>query len=86
MPAAAAVLAVLYFRAAPAAAPLVRFTISPPAKGTLGQSMALSPDGRFVAFSGSDTDGVLRLWLRSLDSLEVGPVAGTEGASPGAVF
>ncbi len=31
---------------------------------------ALSPDGRQLAFAASGSDGVVRLWIRSLDSLE----------------
>jgi Tol biopolymer transport system component len=40
----------------------------------------LSPDGTRVAFSARDTDGVARLFLRSLDQPEAHVVSGTEGA------
>lgn len=40
----------------------------------------VSPDGRHFAFI-SDDGGPTRLWVRPLDSLEAGPVPGTEGAS-----
>jgi serine/threonine protein kinase len=39
---------------------------------------ALSPDGRHLAFAGRSSDGVLRLWIRSLDSLEIRPLYGSE--------
>src|SRR5262249_6790308 len=44
-------------------------------------SLALSPDGRWLAFAGVDRSGKQQLWLRSLDSLTAQPLAGTEGAT-----
>ena len=44
-------------------------------------SLALSPDGRILAYVGSGEDGKLRLWVRRLDSLQPQPLPGTEGAS-----
>jgi len=44
-------------------------------------SLALSPDGRWLAFAGVDRSGRQQLWLRSLDSLTAQPLAGTEGAT-----
>jgi len=32
---------------------------------------AVSPDGRHLAYSATDTDGIARLWIRDLDSLKV---------------
>jgi len=43
-------------------------------------AMALSPDGRRLAFVGS-SEGQNRLWVRSLDSLSAQALSGTEGAS-----
>ena len=40
---------------------------------------AVSPDGRHVAFTGV-SDGTRLLWVRSLDTLQSRPLAGTEGA------
>ena len=34
-------------------------------------AFAVSPDGRHLAFSATGSDGVARLWIRDLDSLEV---------------
>jgi Tol biopolymer transport system component len=41
--------------------------------------MAMSPDGRQLGFTGAGADGISRVWLRSLESLEERPLAGTEG-------
>jgi len=42
---------------------------------------ALSPDGRRLAFVGSDRNGLTRIWLQSLDSVKPQPLSGTEGAN-----
>jgi serine/threonine protein kinase len=41
-------------------------------------AFALSPDGRHLAFAGRGSDGNLRLWVRSLDSLDMRPLYGSE--------
>jgi serine/threonine protein kinase len=46
-----------------------------------GGPLALSPDGRAVAFSARDEDGESTIWLRPLDALTAHPIAGTEEAS-----
>ena len=61
---------------------VLRFTIAPPpgtviARGPVGTRLALSPDGRKVAFV-TTAAGVDRLWVQSLDSFT--PVAVAEGA------
>ena len=38
----------------------------------------VSPDGRWIVFPATDREGVTRMWLRALDSVEVRPLAGTE--------
>ena len=43
-----------------------------------GRNFTLSPDGRKLAFSAVGSDGVARVWLRFMDSLEVRPLPGTE--------
>jgi serine/threonine-protein kinase len=40
----------------------------------------LSPDGRTLVWVGSSLDGSVRLFARELDSFEIRPLAGTEGA------
>src|SRR5215472_14326295 len=65
--------------------PSVQSFILPPEKTafrpTLGVSggIALSPDGRTLAFIGSQ-DGNSLLWIRRLDSLSARPLPGTENA------
>ena len=43
-------------------------------------SLALSPDGRRVAFVASDTNGRSQLWIRALDGLAAQPLPDTAGA------
>jgi Tol biopolymer transport system component len=44
----------------------------------LGPELALSPDGRRIVFRARTAEGTLQLFLRSLDSTDVKPLAGTE--------
>jgi len=44
-------------------------------------SVAVSPDGRNLAFTGTDASGTSRLWLRPLDAFEARPLTGTDGAT-----
>jgi serine/threonine-protein kinase len=64
------------------AAQVVVTSILPPAGGNFGeqQSLALSPDGRKLAFVLSALDGSSMLWLRDIDKLDAKPLAGTTGA------
>jgi len=64
---------------APAPPELVRFEIPQPAELTLVGSPKLSPDGRYLAFDGTDEQGVTKIWVRAMDALEPQPLAGTEG-------
>jgi Tol biopolymer transport system component len=41
-------------------------------------AFAISPDGRTLAFPATGPDGIKRLWLRALKSLEAWPLSGTE--------
>ncbi len=74
-----AALAFFYLPHAQAPAPVVRFSVPPPPTGAFGYALAVSPDGRTLAFTASTADGVSRAWIRPLDSLEARPLAGTEG-------
>jgi Tol biopolymer transport system component len=74
-------LALVHFREKPSVAEPVRFQIPMPEKVTLGAgAFALSPDGHQLVFAPAGSDGVTRLWVRSLDSLEARQLPGTEGA------
>jgi serine/threonine protein kinase len=57
-----------------------RFEIPVPANATLPflGTFAVSPDGRQLAFAAKGSDGVLRLWVRPLNSLEARPLPGSE--------
>ena len=41
----------------------------------------MSPDGRHLAFFGLGSDGIARLWIRAMDSLEVRALVGSETVS-----
>jgi Tol biopolymer transport system component len=46
-----------------------------------GGRLALSPDGRRVAFAADGSDGRLQLWIRQLDVPDERPLPGTDGAT-----
>jgi Tol biopolymer transport system component len=77
--------AALYSRRAPADTRVYRSTFVPP--GSENPSLpnfyrlALSPDGRRLAFVANDTNGRVMLWVRELAALSAEPLADTEGAS-----
>lgn len=48
---------------------------------SFGGQMALSPDGRLMAFAANDSAGKTLLWVRPLNALAGQPLEGTEGAS-----
>jgi Tol biopolymer transport system component len=58
----------------------VRLQIALPQKPPLQltRALALSPDGRQLAFGASGADGIPRIYLRAMDSLEMRPLPGTE--------
>jgi serine/threonine protein kinase len=59
---------------------LMRLEISLPEKVSLASTGAfsISPNGRHLAFCATSGDGILRLWLRALDSFEARPLYGSE--------
>ena len=59
----------------------VRFTVSPPRDTAFQGMLALSPDGRRLAFVATTADGRDVLWTRALDSLESRALEGTDGAN-----
>jgi hypothetical protein len=58
----------------------MRFQIPLPEKTALlsASTFALSPDGRQLAFAAYGADGLPRIWVRPLDSLEARPLPGAE--------
>src|SRR5262249_53414810 len=59
------------------------WSLATPAEITIGAKppIAVSPDGRHVAFAAAGIDGKVLLWDRSLDSLTAQALPGTENAS-----
>lgn len=82
----AALFAIGYMTRAPIPAHAIRAYVKPAPNsnftsfngGTAG--IAVSPDGLRLAYVASMPDGKSVLWVRSLDSLQAQPLAGTEGA------
>jgi serine/threonine protein kinase/Tol biopolymer transport system component len=80
-----------YFRKVPQDAQTIRFFVSPPETWTLTRQLgltgsppnplAVSPDGHRIALVATSRDGRTLLWVRSLDTLNAQPLAGTEGAA-----
>jgi serine/threonine protein kinase/Tol biopolymer transport system component len=75
----------IYLRSAPSAAVPIRFSVAAAPKSTLavGNSAAItpvvSPDGRRMVFAAStSSNNQLVLWIRSLDTLDAQPLAGTD--------
>ncbi len=58
----------------------VRFQIPPPAGLASTGSPRISPDGRYLAFDGTDSTGTTRIWIRPLSALTAHPLEGTEDA------
>ena len=77
---ATALFAFLYFHQKAPTAQAMRFEIPVPEKFNAVGDVALSPDGRKLAFIGTSADGRSRLWVRSIDALDAQPLQGTEDA------
>lgn len=60
--------------------PVVRSSILLPGSISVAGGLAVSPDGRSLAFSAEAADGRMQLWVRRLDSSVAHPVAGTVNA------
>ena len=73
--------AVVYQRAReqPAAVLLpIRFQLPPGVELSGPGNFSVSPDGRLLAFFGLGADGMTRLWIRAMDSLDVRSLPGSE--------
>jgi eukaryotic-like serine/threonine-protein kinase len=57
---------------------VMKFSIPPPEKASF-ESIAVSPDGRHLAFTAA-TGGKVQLWVRAFDSIEARVLTGTQGA------
>lgn len=81
----AASAAITWWMARPAAPPPMRFEVVPPDTAPYsndlgGQNLAISPDGRRVAYH-VWRGTTFQIYLRELDALEARPVPGTEGSA-----
>jgi len=67
----------------PVAAPAIRFEIAATDQMTFipGGYPMVSPNGKWVVLPATGKDGVTRMWLRALDSVEVRPLTGTESSN-----
>jgi len=71
----------LYLHKAPATTPdVARFEIPLPDRAASSGVLEISPDGRKLAFIARGSDGQTRVWIRSLDTIDVRPLDGTDGA------
>ena len=73
-----AAVAFVHFRETSPPDHTLRYTIAAPEIGL--NSLAVSPDGRYVAIAAGASNANRQLWLRPLDALQAQPIPGTEGA------
>jgi len=84
--AAALVFAVLTVGRAAPDQRVIRFETPPPQDGWFHLApdnpgpVAVSPDGRMLAYSGRSSEGLVQLWVRALDEAAARPLSGTENA------
>jgi Tol biopolymer transport system component len=69
--------AVQHWRSTPERGLTIRFAQPPPEKSSFETGLALSPDGRQLAFV-TQTAGKFQIWLRALNAMEARPLLGTE--------
>jgi Tol biopolymer transport system component len=78
---AAALLGFLYVSRVPEQGRIVRASIQSAENSSFSfGGFAVSPDGKRLAYLASAPDGKTLLWIRSIDSFQAQPLAGTEGA------
>ena len=77
---AALALAALVVWQRPASPELTKLQLLPPPQLRFG-AMAPSPDGRRIAFTATDTTGISKLWVRTLESTEPQSLPDTDYAS-----
>ena len=75
-----AAFAYLYLRHPSPSAESLSFSILAPDKSVFSDSAAVSPNGRQIALTITDPDGVTSLWVRPMESLSMKKLGGTEGA------
>src|SRR6476661_994588 len=78
---AAAALGFGYVRRAPVPPRAVRFEVPAPEGVSAIDAPRVSPDGRYLAFSATDSEGKPRIWVRPLNAIAAQPLNGTEGTT-----
>ena len=78
---AAAALGFGYVRRAPAPPRAVRFEVPAPEGVIAIDAPRVSPDGRYLAFNATDSEGKTRIWVRPLNAIAAQPLNGTEGTT-----
>src|SRR5262245_11028079 len=73
-----ALAAALVLRRAPQAE-VLRFDIRPPSTVQFQDAPRISPDGRYLAYTATDSTGTSRIWLRALSASTAQPMLGSEG-------
>jgi len=63
-------LSLIHFRERPLVSAPITFQIFP-SRNLFQSTFAISPDGHHLAWAASDSGGILRLWIRDLDSLDI---------------
>ena len=78
---AAAALGLGFVRRAPAPPRAVRFEVAVPEGVVAIDAPRISPDGRYLAFNATDSEGKTRIWIRALNAIAAQPLPGTEGTT-----
>jgi eukaryotic-like serine/threonine-protein kinase len=76
---AAAALGFGFVRRAPSPPRAVRFDVAAPEGVIAIDAPRISPDGRYLAFNATDSEGKTRIWVRPMNDLAAQPLNGTEG-------
>ena len=75
------ILGFLHFRETAPLKETARFEMTVPSENIpIGTYLALSPDDRYLAFTATEPDGVQRLWLRAMETIQTRMIPGTDGA------
>jgi len=73
------ILGFLHFRETKPLDVTARFEMTLPYESfPFGTYLALSPDGRYLAFTATEPDGVQRLWLRAMEAIQPRMIPGTD--------